>query len=254
MIDDLDDSLEPTDFIDFCRWTDCDDDATTVLTRLANKEEQDDGCITWENGVRLPLTYEMPVCDRHLVQAQRWMHLQSLSNQELLQSWADDWRDLMFAYRDSDNIENARARYDESTDQVEMRGLGTKDKPPIHGAPAITEDIHSLSDKEVFHRAWRISLKGAIYYGLSFVVIWVVGQFSANGAKYLSYLFLLGVLVATVMVLFVAGTTVLLLVSRVFTKEAPRQSRYDLGLAGVRLAELAIILSFGWFLFVRFVR
>ena len=254
MIDDLDDSLEPTDFIGFCRWTDCDDDATTVLTRLANKEEQDDGCITWENGFRVPLTYEMPVCDRHLAQAQRWMHLQSLSNQELLQSWADDWRALMHAHRDSENTENARTRYDETTDQVVMRGLGTKDKPPIYGTPTIPEDIHSLTDKEVFHRAWRVSLRSTIAYALTFVVTWVVGQFYLTGAKYLTYLFLVGLLVATVMALFVVGTTLLLLTSRLFTKKAPRQSRYDLGLAGVRLVELAIIFSFGWFLFVRFVR
>src|SRR5258708_108513 len=115
MIDDLDNFPESTEsYIGYCRWTGCDHDATTVLTRLANKEEQDDGCIAWENGVLVPLSFEFPVCDKHLSQAQRWMHLQSLSNQQLLQSWADDWRDLMHAYRDSDNIENARERYNES--------------------------------------------------------------------------------------------------------------------------------------------
>ena len=182
------------------------------------------------------------------------MHLESLSDQELLQSWAHDWRDLMHAHRDSVGVDEASARYDETTDHVVNRELGSRDKPPIYGAPTIPEDIHSLSDKEVFHRAWRVSLKGVVAYTLSFVVIWVVGQFYLTGAKYLTWLFLISVVVATVMVLIVAGTTLFLLVSRLFTIHAPPQSRYDLGLAGVRLVELAIIFFYARFLFVRFIR
>jgi hypothetical protein len=87
MADDFDDSFETDTYVGYCRWKGCDQDATTVLTRLANKEEQDDGCIARENGVRVPLSFEFPVCDTHLSQAQRLIHLESLSDPELLQSW-----------------------------------------------------------------------------------------------------------------------------------------------------------------------
>lgn len=238
----------------WCQWTDCSNDATEVVTRLATKAEQDDGYIAWENGARVPMLFEYHLCDEHLSLGRRRMLLESLSDQELLQSWADDWRDLMHAYRDSVGVDEARARYEETTDHVVNRELGSRDKPPIHGAPTIPEDIHALSDKEVFHRAWRVSLKSVIAYGLTLVVIWLVGQFYLTGAKYLTWLFLLSVVVATVMVLIVVGTTLFLLVSRLFTKHAPVQSRYDLGLAAMRLVELAIIFSYARFLFVRFIR
>ena len=237
-----------------CQYTDCFNAATNVVTRLANKEEQDDGLITWEDGVRVPLSIEYHVCDEHLSHAQSSMHLESLSNQELLKSWADSWRDLMHAHRDAKTLDEPTARYEEITDHVVTRGLGTKDKPPIYGTPTEQEDIYALSDKEVFRRACRVSLKGVVYYGLTLLFIWIVGQFYVTGARYLTWLFLLGVAVGTVMVLIVAGTTIFLLVSRLFTKQAPPQSRYDLGLAGVRLAELAILLLYARFLFVRFVR
>ncbi len=238
----------------WCQWKDCPNDAIEVVTRLATQVEQDDGCIPWEDGVRVPLVIEYHLCDEHLAMGRRRMQLESLTDQQLLKSWADDWRDLMHAHRDSTGVDAANSFYEQTTDIVVLRGLGARDKPPIYGTPTIPEDIHSLTDKEVFHRASRVSLKGVIAYTVSLVVIWIVGQFYQTGAKYLTWLFLLSAVVATVMVLIVGGTTLFLLVSRLFTKHAPPQSRYDLGLAVVRLVELAIILFYARFLFVRFIR
>ncbi|HVS83137.1 MAG TPA: hypothetical protein VHE60_15520 [Pyrinomonadaceae bacterium] len=141
---------------------------------------------------------------------------------------------------------------------MDLESLSDKKLDPLDrlptGVPVEGEDIYALTDREVFHRVWRRSIKEVVYYGLGFLFILAVGYFYHDGAKDLTYLYLLGSVILTLIVLFVLLTTIVLVVGRLFSKRFPHQTRYDIGAAVVRSVELIIIVLGAYFLYFRYVK